>query len=150
MCTSQTTRAIKVSKVVSDYNHLISGKCQEFISTFQDPTISRANEDPIHGKLKYMIQLQKIANREKRTDTKTECVHNILEISLQDLKEFFDSVRDMGFVERVRINTSRYISIFSQVIDSVMPQPTRQLGEDEQSTFDIVMQQRRFNAANSH
>ena len=56
-----------------------------------------------------------------RTDTKTETVHNTVEISLQDLKEFFDSVRDIGFVERVRINTSRYISIFSQVIDTVMP-----------------------------
>jgi hypothetical protein len=68
-----------------------------------------------------MIQLQKIVNREMRTDTKTETVHNTVEISLQDLKEFFDSVRDIGFVERVRINTSRYISIFSQVIDTVMP-----------------------------
>ena len=68
-----------------------------------------------------MIQLQKIVNREIRTDTKTETVHNTVEISLQDLKEFFDSVRDIGFVERVRINTSRYISIFSQVIDTVMP-----------------------------
>lgn len=97
-----------------------------------------------------MIQLQKIANREKRTDTKSESVHNTVEISIQDLNEFFDSARDRGFVERVRINTSRYISIFSQVIDSVMPQPSRQLGEDEQSTFDIVMQQRRFNNANSH
>jgi hypothetical protein len=32
-------------------------KCQEFITTFQDPTITRADEHPIHGKLKYMIQL---------------------------------------------------------------------------------------------
>ena len=75
--------------------------------------IEKKDEDPIHGKLKYMIQLQKIANREKRTDTKSESVHNTVEISIEDLNEFFDSARDRGFVERVRINTSRYISIFS-------------------------------------
>jgi hypothetical protein len=38
---------------VPDYPGEIA-KCQNFITTFQDPTITRANEDPIHGKLKYM------------------------------------------------------------------------------------------------
>lgn len=83
--------------------------------------------------------LQKVANKES----------NIIEIELEDLKEFFDSIRERGFVDRVRINTTRYIALFSTVIDQAMPQPTVQFREEDQTTFDIVMQQRRFNAANA-
>ena len=86
-----------------------------------------------------MIQLQKVANRES----------SVIEIELDDLREFFDSIRDMSFVERVRINTSRYISLFSQTIDEVMPQTTLNLREEDLSTFDIMMKQRRYNAANA-
>jgi hypothetical protein len=86
-----------------------------------------------------MIQLQKVANRQA----------NIIEIELDDLKEFFDSIRDMKFVERVRINTSSYIGLFSSVIDTAMPMPTVQTREEDQTTFDIVMQQRRYNAMNA-
>ena len=56
-------------------------------------------EDPIHGKLKYMTMLQKVANR----------LTNTIEIELEDLKEFFDQAKDSGFIERVEINTYRYI-----------------------------------------
>ena len=86
-----------------------------------------------------MTMLQKVANKES----------NIIEIELEDLKEFFDSIRERGFVDRVRINTTRYIALFSTVIDQAMPQPTVQFREEDQTTFDIVMQQRRFNAANA-
>ena len=55
----------------------------------------------------------------------------------------------MGFVERVRINTTRYINIFSNIIDQSMPMSTIATREEDQTTFDIVMQQRRFNAANA-
>ena len=86
-----------------------------------------------------MTMLQKVANKES----------NIIEIELEDLKEFFDSIRERGFVDRVTINTTRYIALFSTVIDQAMPQPTVQFREEDQTTFDIVMQQRRFNAANA-
>lgn len=32
-------------------------KCVEFITSFRDETITRDKEDPVHGQLKYMIQL---------------------------------------------------------------------------------------------
>ena len=86
-----------------------------------------------------MTMLQKVANKES----------GVIEIELEDLKEFLDSIRDMGFVERVRINTTRYIALFSSIIDQAMPMPTVQTREEDQTTFDIVMQQRRFNAANA-
>jgi hypothetical protein len=58
-----------------------------------------------------MTMLQKVANKESL----------IVEIELEDLKEFFDSIRERGFVERVRINTTRYIALFSSIIDQAMP-----------------------------
>lgn len=81
-----------------DYDGEIN-KCQEFITSFQDPSITRSKEDPIHGKLKYMTKLQNVANR----------ISNIIEIELEDLKEFFDQAKDSGFIERVEVNTYRYI-----------------------------------------
>lgn len=86
-----------------------------------------------------MIQLQKIANKQQ------ECI----EIELNDLEEFFDSARDHGFVERVKMNTSRYISIFSNIIDKNLPQPSVDPTEGVQSSYDIQMAQRRFNAVNA-
>jgi|APCry1669190924_1035324.scaffolds.fasta_scaffold82957_1 hypothetical protein len=41
----------------------------------------------------------------------------MIEIEIDDIKDFFSAARDSAFVERVLINTSRYVDIFSQVID---------------------------------
>ncbi len=61
------------------------------------------------------------------------------------MKDFFSSVKDASFVDRIRVNTMRYVSLFSQVIDAHMPQPTVNFREDQLTTFDILMNQRRFN-----
>ena len=46
---------LKVNKgiYIPDYDGEIN-KWTEFITGFQDPSIARSKEDPIHGKLKYM------------------------------------------------------------------------------------------------
>jgi hypothetical protein len=41
----------------------------------------------------------------------------MIEIEIDDIKDFFSAARDSAFVDRVLINTSRYVDIFSQVID---------------------------------
>ena len=58
-----------------------------------------------------MTMLQRVANRENFE----------IEIEIEDLNDYFDSARDHGFVERVRTNTARYMSIFSEIIDKHMP-----------------------------
>ena len=58
-----------------------------------------------------MTKLQQVANRKSE----------IIEIELDDIKEFFDQAKDHGFVERVKVNTTRYSSIFSAIIDQNMP-----------------------------
>ena len=121
-----------------DYDGEIN-KITDFVTTFQDPTISRAKEDPIHGKLKYMTKLQGVADRKQLN----------VEIELEDIREFFDSAKDSAFVERVRTNTHRYVKLFSTIVDTHMPQPSIEIPEEAMSSFEIVMQQRRFNAQNA-
>lgn len=75
-------------------------RCVDFITTFQDPKLKA---DSIHGKLKYMIELQKIANKESV----------VINIELDDIKDFFSAARDSHFVDRAVINTTRYVNLFS-------------------------------------
>lgn len=114
-------------------------RCSDFITTFSDPSIPREQFDPIHGNLKYMTMLQSVVN--KKLD--------MIMIEMDDLREFFNANKDQGFIERVRMNTQRYIKLFSSVIDSNLPLPSEQIDEDKLTTFDIVMQQRRFNTQQS-
>ena len=86
-----------------------------------------------------MTLLQKIANKQNQG----------IEIEITDLKDFFDSAKDHGFVERVQKNTTRYINLFSSIIDANIPPASVDLKEEDFTTFDIVMQQRRFNATNA-
>lgn len=60
-------------------------------------------------------------------------------------KQPYSSGKEAFFVDRIRVNTMRYVSLFSQVIDAHMPQPTVNFREDQLTTFDILMNQRRFN-----
>jgi len=39
----------------------------------------------------------------------------------------------------------RYVSLFSTMIDKNMPPPSINFREDQLSTFEIIMQQRKFN-----
>lgn len=39
----------------------------------------------------------------------------------------------------------RYVSLFSHAIDQNMPQPTVNFREDQLTTFEILMNQRKFN-----
>ena len=80
--------------------------------------------------MKYMAMLQKIANRQEK----------LIEISLSDLQYFFSSSRDVNFVERIRANTSRYISEFSKVIDDKIPPPSVTFDQDNMSPDELMMQ----------
>jgi hypothetical protein len=55
------------------------------------------------------------------------------------------TAKEAGFVDRIRNNTMRYVSLFSHSIDQNLPQPTVNFREDQLSTFEILMNQRKFN-----
>lgn len=85
------------------------------------------------GQPKYVQQLQRVANRELAT----------LIFELEDLKEFND---DRRLLNDIISNTKSYCKIICQAIDEVMPQPTVDLGDDEE-VMDVIMHQRRMRNA---
>ena len=66
-------------------------------------------------------------------------------IELDDIREFFSAARDSNFIDRVLHNTARYVDLFAQVIDQNLPKPSVNFRECDQTPFDILMEQRRFN-----
>ncbi|ODQ66728.1 MCM-domain-containing protein [Nadsonia fulvescens var. elongata DSM 6958] len=94
---------------------------------------------------KYLNLLQKIANRQLNT----------LYIDLNDLKDYETNypaavtlLAGIGLgtasslVDLVVSNTNRYLEIFSQVIDDVMPEPTLDLSYKD-DVIDVIVHQRR-------
>ncbi|TFK42487.1 minichromosome maintenance protein mcm7p [Crucibulum laeve] len=80
--------------------------------------------------LKYMEQLQRIANREQQ----------MLTVDLEDISTHEGGVSEL--VSRIRSNTRRYVSLFSEVVDSLMPQPTKDISEHDE-VIDVILHQRR-------
>ncbi|KAM5532331.1 hypothetical protein V8D89_014010 [Ganoderma adspersum] len=80
--------------------------------------------------LKYMQQLQRVSNREQQ----------MLVIDLEDISEHERTVAEL--VSRIRRNARRYVSLFSEVIDSIMPPPTKDISEHD-DVIDIILHQRR-------
>ncbi|XP_031486970.1 DNA replication licensing factor MCM7 [Nymphaea colorata] len=91
--------------------------CKEFLRNFVDA----------NGERKYMNILQDVANRTLR----------VIEIELDDLDTFKDSEE---LLQRVRTNTRRYIIIFAEAVDELLPEPTVPYPGDDD--VDILMTQR--------
>uniref|UniRef100_A0A2N9IR18 DNA replication licensing factor MCM7 n=1 Tax=Fagus sylvatica TaxID=28930 RepID=A0A2N9IR18_FAGSY len=90
---------------------------KEFLSNFAD----------VNGEAKYMNILQEVANRKFRA----------IQIDLEDLFNYKDF--DEEFLRRVTENTRRYIGIFADAIDDLLPEPTEAFTDDD---HDILMTQR--------
>ncbi|KAH0461689.1 hypothetical protein IEQ34_009264 [Dendrobium chrysotoxum] len=91
---------------------------KDFLNNFAD-----ANGDP-----KYLTLLQDVANRRTRS----------VQIELDDLFNYKDL--DEEFLQRVTENTRRYISIFAEAVDELMPEPTELFSAEDD--HDILMTQR--------
>ncbi|KAF7980158.1 hypothetical protein HWV62_39617 [Athelia sp. TMB] len=81
--------------------------------------------------LKYMQQLQRIANRDQQ----------MLIIDLEDLHEH-ERRSGGGLVLRIRANARRYTQLFSEVVDKEMPGPTKDISEHDE-VIDVILHQRR-------
>ncbi|KAI0720419.1 MCM-domain-containing protein [Fomitopsis betulina] len=117
-------------------------KIQEFMSSYvsKDKDIARGiadinihNDDdaPSVGRnLKYMEQLQQIANRERE----------MLVIDLEDISEHQKTISEL--VTRIMRNTRRYVMLFSEAVDRLMPVPTKDITEFDE-VIDVILHQRR-------
>jgi DNA replication licensing factor MCM7 len=45
-------------------------------------------------------------------------------------------------VSRIKNNTRRYVGLFSEVVDKLMPQPTKDIS-DQDEVIDVILHQRR-------
>ncbi|KAJ6103704.1 DNA replication licensing factor MCM7 [Penicillium sp. IBT 16267x] len=86
-------------------------------------------------KLKYMDMLMDVANRDSS--------HILIE--LDDLetfeKSFPEDQQTLKLVESIQKNTKRYIDVFSQAVDAVMPAGTKDISFKD-DVLDVIMSQR--------
>ncbi|XP_047310748.1 DNA replication licensing factor MCM7 [Impatiens glandulifera] len=106
------------SKAVMDFDFSRDKDiAKDFLSNF-------ANAD---GEAKYMKLFQEVANHKVKA----------IQIEIEDLLDYKDV--DEDFVRRVTDNTKRYLGIFANAIDELMPEATEPFPDDDQ---DILMTQR--------
>lgn len=48
----------------------------------------------------------------------------------------------LELVSRIQNNTRRYVGLFSEVVDKLMPQPTKDIS-DQDEVIDVILHQRR-------
>ena len=82
---------------------------------------------------KYMIQLQRIANRDQE----------MIVIELDDVAQFSSTSGFVGgaLVASIQANTKRYVNLFCDVIDRIMPDPSRDIS-DKDDVLDVIRHQR--------
>ncbi|KAF9469259.1 minichromosome maintenance protein mcm7p [Collybia nuda] len=111
-------------------------KIQDFLSKFKYEDKDLANNfanialDGDTPPLKYMTQLQRIADRDQQ----------MLVIDLEDIFAHENSIS--GLVSRIRQNTRRYVSLFSEVVDKLLPVPSKDISEHDE-VIDVILHQRR-------
>jgi hypothetical protein len=97
-------------------------KCAAFLRSFQSPA---------GDGFKYLNMLQEIADRQRET----------LDIDLSDLEEHCSSDAALSsFTQDVCSNSRRYISLFAESADELMPE--RSYGVVEEDSFDVLTRQR--------
>ncbi|KAL9937228.1 hypothetical protein V8E36_003637 [Tilletia maclaganii] len=87
------------------------------------------------NKLKYMEQMQRIANREQ----------DRLEIDIADIAKHRDTINNETYAPlaaAITANARRYVDLFYECIDAEMPPPTRDISLKD-DVLDVIMHQRR-------
>jgi DNA replication licensing factor MCM7 len=106
-------------------------KWLDFLSTFEHHAVPT---DLTFGKLKYKIQMQNVANYQQKD----------IKIEIGDLERHFRG--DIDFVNRVLRNTKRYVTLFHEAIDKLMPeQNVNSPAGYEETVTDILCKQRKQN-----
>ncbi|KAG2494157.1 hypothetical protein HYH03_007792 [Edaphochlamys debaryana] len=101
-----------------------------FLRNFVDPD----NEDK---SMKYMAQLQEIANRKSK----------VLSISLDDVDAFFSSQVDTpqpNFVAEVERNSRTYQKLWAEAADRIMPAPDANSYGVKKDVYDILSEHRKI------
>lgn len=137
MSATATTSAI-LPTVQIDVNYKeLKDSIKDFISHFKGS--SAENENGMIDGPKYMALLQKVANREIST----------LFIELDDLQAYQDYLTlavNKNLVQHIVKNTYRFIEVFSQVVDELLPEPTTDVSYKD-DVLDVIIHQRKLRNA---
>ncbi|KAI9184030.1 DNA replication licensing factor MCM7 [Blastocladiella emersonii ATCC 22665] len=108
-------------------------KDKEVIEGFLTSFVSDAGFSVLEGEppKKYLQILEQVANREVDT----------VSVALDDLNTY-----DEDLCKRIGQNTKRYVDLFAQVIDKLMPPATRPISEQDTVVDVIIEQRQRFEA----
>ncbi|KAG0367465.1 putative ATP dependent DNA helicase [Gamsiella multidivaricata] len=116
---------------------------KDFLQTFKSVLTEADVEDTgmeVDGQgvlqLKYFKQLQMIANRRQKK----------LVIHLDDIVKY-DRTRTSNLAQNIISNTKRYVSLFCNAIDAIMPAPTEDM-DHTTSVLDVILSQRRSHNSN--
>ncbi|KAI0320747.1 MCM2/3/5 family-domain-containing protein [Amylostereum chailletii] len=130
---------VDLSVNYSNEKDAIEGFLRTFVGVGGDFTDGIANMDIVdedddgpasrNKGLKYMSQLQRIANREQQ----------MLVVDLEDIARHEKTVAEL--VSRIRANARRYVNLFNEVVDRIMPAPTKDISELDE-VIDVIMHQR--------
>jgi len=85
---------------------------------------------PLSRQLNPRHTQQAIANREQQ----------MLTIDLEDIHDFQESMSDL--CSRIRRNARRYAMLISEVVDELMPRPTKDIS-NEDDVLEVILHQRR-------
>jgi DNA replicative helicase MCM subunit Mcm2 (Cdc46/Mcm family) len=112
----KTSESYKLFKPDFDFHLTI---LKDFLLNYKDYS---QEDDKIHGKHKYMAQLQRIANNQAKS----------LEIHLNDLETFVE--KDFAVYQGVLKCTKRYMKLLYDVVDTIMPKRSVESKDDVRKT----------------
>ncbi|KAG5354091.1 hypothetical protein C0989_009789 [Termitomyces sp. Mn162] len=115
---------------ITDFLSKFKGQEKDLAQDFANIDIGADGGREETAQPKYMAQLQKIANREQQ----------MLSIELEDIYTHENTLSEL--VNRIRNNTRRYVLLFSDVVDKLMPLPTKDIS-DQDEVIDVILHQRR-------
>lgn len=131
----------------------IKAQIKEFLTNFKTTLTSDEvrelgldlEEDQTSG-LKYLMILQKIANRELSTlYIELDDIKNYLANQFQDTQSQ-STVHANTLINQITKNTHRFIELFCSVIDELMPQPTKDISYKD-DVLDVIINQRKHRNA---
>lgn len=121
----------------------IKSAIKDFLTHFKasslDEDIDMIELGEIVSGAKYMNIFQKVANRELKT----------IYVELDDLKSYQDNefYQSQGphtnLVSQVIKNTHRYVDVFSDIVDELIPEPTKDISYKD-DVLDVILHQRKL------
>ena len=140
MKTAKNEKGQTYTKFDPDYD-ITKRKFESFLKEFKS---NEGENDKRYGDKKYMILMEKVANREI----------SIINILMEDLESYFGSTiykqEDLELLDGIKNNTKTYINLFKEAVDNLMPNSSKQVPIEEALTDKAeIIRKHRFQNLNN-